>query len=419
MNLRERFLEVMVNFNTAVPAMKWEFGYWGETINNWYRAGLPKVHPAPLPTTYTTPTASLYTKSWTCRNAFVAPGEYPKGIAIMAGGLYWPTQGFPLDSDVRRHFGMDATQQVVDLNLLLCPMYEPEVLDESDTQLKYRDLDGVVRLFLKESATMASGWQWPIHDRASWEEVKAERVRLDNVCDRLPPDGPQRVQAYRQRDYPLALGGYPFGFFGTPVNLIGYENLFYMYKDDPALVHDVMDTFTNVWIATFEEVLGQVEIDMLQIWEDISFGHGSMVSKRVIREFMLPYYKRVNSFLKSHGVDLIFVDTDGDCMDIIPLFIEGGATGMFPFEAHCGMDIVKVRREFPQLALMGGIPKSEIVHGPQRIDEILAPVEAVLKTGGYIPFGDHFIPPEVPWDGFTYYRTRLNDLIDAAAVQTS
>jgi hypothetical protein len=33
MNLRERFLEVMANFNPAVPTIKWEFGYWGETIN--------------------------------------------------------------------------------------------------------------------------------------------------------------------------------------------------------------------------------------------------------------------------------------------------------------------------------------------------------------------------------------------------
>jgi hypothetical protein len=31
MNARERFLEVM-NFNANVPTVKWEFGYWGETL---------------------------------------------------------------------------------------------------------------------------------------------------------------------------------------------------------------------------------------------------------------------------------------------------------------------------------------------------------------------------------------------------
>ena len=37
MNTRERFLEVMKNFNTSVPSLKWEFGYWGGTINKWYK----------------------------------------------------------------------------------------------------------------------------------------------------------------------------------------------------------------------------------------------------------------------------------------------------------------------------------------------------------------------------------------------
>ncbi len=32
MNSRERFLEVM-NFNTDVRTLKWEFGFWGENIN--------------------------------------------------------------------------------------------------------------------------------------------------------------------------------------------------------------------------------------------------------------------------------------------------------------------------------------------------------------------------------------------------
>ena len=33
----------------------------------------------------------------------------PGGIAIAAGGLYWPTQGFPLDHDVK-HCGMDVVK---------------------------------------------------------------------------------------------------------------------------------------------------------------------------------------------------------------------------------------------------------------------------------------------------------------------
>ena len=47
---------------------------------------------------------------------------------------------------------------------------------------------------------------------------------------------------------------------------------------------------------------------------------------------------------------------------------------------------------------------------PQSVTE---PVDEVLKTGGYIPFGDHFIPPEIHFNDFKYYRNRLNEMCDA------
>lgn len=388
------------DFNTDVTTLKWEFGYWGETINNWYASGLPKNNPAEIPETYTTPTSSLYTKAWNYENKFVEEGKFPKGYTITGGGLYWPTQGFALDQDVKKNFELDKTQKVLDLNLLFYPPFEPEVIEETEKKLIYRDLDGVVRTYLKKEQTLPSWRETPIKDRKSWEKLKEERINFNHIQDRLPKNWDELIEEYKNRDYPLALGGYPLGFFGTLAHLLGYDNLFRSYYKDPGLVYDMVDTFTALWIAVFSEVLTDIEVDHMQIWEDISFGSGSMVSPKHIEEFMVPYYKKLSDFLKSQGVDLIFVDTDGDCMDIIPLFIEGGATGMFPFEASAGMDIVEVRKKFPDLAMMGGIPKLEITKGKEGIDQILEPVIEVLKIGGYIPFGDHLIPPEVSWEGF-------------------
>jgi uroporphyrinogen decarboxylase len=415
MTERERFLEVMVNFNTKVPSLKWEFGYWGETLNNWYKQGLPKEHYIPVPDKYTSPSSSIYTKAWTARNKYVGPGEYPKGFVLMAGGLYWPTQGFAKDEEVRTFFKMDNTQQLVDVNLFFSPAFEAETLEEDDNSLKYMDLDGVIRLFLKESATMASGWEWPIKDKKSWNKLKDERINLKNVKDRLPANWKEKTAEYQDRTYPLGFGGYPMGFFGTLAHLIGYDNLFYMYYDDPVLIHDIMGTFTDLWIAVFEEVVSEAEIDHLQVWEDISYGSGCMVSEAIMREFMLPYYKRLVSFVKSKGVKIVLVDTDGDCRSIIPFFIECGVTGMYPFEVNCGMDVREVRHEFPELSLMGGISKSLAAQGKEQIDVQLEKARDVLKTGGYIPYFDHFTPPEVHFKEFSYYRTRLNEIIDETA----
>jgi hypothetical protein len=409
MDVRERFATVMEGGAAAPP--KWEFGYWGATCTNWYAEGLQKrAEPRPL-TKVTTTNSSLYVPCWNS----LPPGRLSAGIAVLGGGLYWPTQGFALDDDVRQACAMDKGQVLVNLDLLFHPRFEPHVVEETDTSLIYVDIDGVKRHFAKDTGVIPSALENPIRDWATWNKLKAERLNLKDVKGRFPAHWPSLLSKYRNRDYPLVLGGYPQGYFGTLAHLMGYEKLFYNYSDDPALIHDIQKTFTEVWLAVYEEVLSQTDVDLFVIWEDISAGTGSMVSPAMIREYMLPYYKRLTSFLKAHGVKTIFIDTDGECTDLIPLFLEGGITGMYPMEASCGVDIVKVRKLFPRLQMMGGIPKSEILKGPARIEEILQPVQEVLKTGRYVPFGDHLIPPEVHWKEFRTYRTRLNSMIDAAS----
>jgi uroporphyrinogen decarboxylase len=408
MNVRDRFLTVMDGGMVASP--KWEFGYWGANYANWYREGLPKLHePRPLARTGTT-NSSLYIPCWNS----LPPGQLSAGMAVLGGGLYWPTQGFALDDDVRVACGMDKSQILVNVDLLFSPCFEPRILEQTESSLVYVDLDGVKRRFSKETGVIPVALENPIRDWATWRKLKDERLTLKNIHGRFPHNWPALVEKYRNRDYPLVLGGYPQGYFGTLAHLMGYEHLFYNYTDEPALIHDIQKTFTDIWIAVYEEVLAQTDVDMFVFWEDISAGTGSMVAPAMIREYMLPYYKRLTGFLKAHGVKVIFVDTDGECSDLIPLFLEGGLTGMYPMEASCGVDIVKVRKQFPTLQLMGGIPKSEIPRGPARIEEILQPAREVLKTGRYVPFGDHLIPPEVHWEEFSYYRRRLNELIDAS-----
>ncbi len=408
MSVREKFREVMENFNTGVAAPKWEFGYWGRTIENWYEKSLPLRNYPELQRDVTTPTSSLYMPCWNS----IRSVKLPEGIAVLGGGLYHPTQGFVQDNDVRDALNMDTGQKLVDVNLLFHPMFETEIISEDDEYLRYIDIDGVKRIFSKKTGVLPSALENVIKDWPGWEKLKSERLNLEDIRGRFPANWNELVREYRSGDYVVTLGGYPHGYFGTLAHLMGYEYLFYNYYDQPDIIHDIQKTFTEIWLAVYEEVLSEIDVDLFIIWEDMSAGTGSMVSPATIKEFMVPYYQRLTSFLKEHGVNTIFIDTDGDCFDIIHLFVEAGITGMYPIEVSCGMDLLKIRNTFPDLQLMGGIPKSEIRHGRQRIDEILVPVGEVLKTGGYIPFGDHLIPPEVPWEEFKYYREKLNGIIE-------
>jgi len=343
MNSREKFLEIM-SFNKKVSPNKWEFGVWGATLERWYKEGLIKRNYPRIPTNLINTTSSLYTAVWTnewrkTRTSFEKIYNEPereiklsKGMAVMTGGLYWPTQGFPLDSDIKEYFRLDSCQRLVCAEQFVYPNFEIEILREDERYIDYIDIDGATRRFSKEQQVLPGGLGWIIKDWDSWNKLKEERYRLDNIKERLPDNWPGLVEEYKKRDYPLAVGGYPNGLFGSLTHLIGYENLFLFYHDNPNLIKDILGRLADIWIALWEEIMVYVQIDLCNIWEDISAGKGSMISPRIFKEFLSSFYKKICSFLKSKGVKIIMVDTDGDCNELIPLFMEAGVTGLYPME---------------------------------------------------------------------------------------
>jgi hypothetical protein len=415
MNSRQRFLEVM-DFNSNVRSPKWEYAYWGGTLNRWYSEGLPKTFFVQPAGAITTPTSSLYLTAYSRNIDLMRKAIIPHGQVVFGGGVYWPTQGVPKDRDVEAYFNFDEGIILLDVNQLFHPMFEPEGIEETEDIYKYRDLDGITRVYQKKESTMPTAVEWIVKDWESWSALKSEHLDSRDIAGRFPPDWPRMLEELTHRSYPVALGGYPHGLFGTPSHIMGYENLFISYYTSPDLIHDILGTFTELWMNIWEEVLGHLDVDMVHFFEDVSMGTGSMISPALFREFMLPYYKRMCSFLKSRGVKVILVDTDGDCTELVPLFLEAGITGLYPMETSTGMDIRAIREKYPKLQMLGGISKYAVAEGRPSIDRSLAAVESLLRRGGYIPYIDHSVPPSVSWDDFVYYRNRLNSLIEACII---
>jgi uroporphyrinogen decarboxylase len=77
------------------------------------------------------------------------------------------------------------------------------------------------------------------------------------------------------------------------------------------------------------------------------------------------------------------------------------------------MDVNKFRAEYGKdLLLMGGIDKRALITGPKDIDAEIMRVAPLIEQGGYIPWLDHSVPPDVSFDNFLYYMDRLERLID-------
>ena len=112
-------------------------------------------------------------------------------------------------------------------------------------------------------------------------------------------------------------------------------------------------------------------IDELFFGEDICYKGGPLISPRMIRRFLLPYYQQLVANIKARQIDqarhlYIQIDTDGNPVSVIPLYREMGMDVMSPFEVAAGCDVVEIGREYPELVMTGGIDKRVLAGGPGR-----------------------------------------------------
>ncbi|MGE4283554.1 MAG: uroporphyrinogen decarboxylase family protein [Clostridia bacterium] len=389
MNDRECFNKIM-NFEPGVKTLKWEMGYWTETLARWYKEGLPTV-------------SDMSAEKILSLNATNCAGE-----ALPSPNIYSNIA----DKDVHTHFNLDKGIRRIPVDHWIFPWFERTILEETDSTILLIDEEGITKRISKYSSSIPQYVSWPISNREDFEKLK-ERFNPDTP-GRFPEDWTSIAEELRNRDYPLALGAKPVGLFGSLRELMGYENLLTGYYDDPELIKDILSFLTEFWITLWDKILPQTDADLAFFWEDMSYNKGSLISPATFREFMTPYYKKLINYLKSHGINTIFVDTDGECTELIPLFMECGITGLLPFEVQAGMNIAKIAKDFPTLQIMGGLDKILISRGDkEEIDkELNEKVLPLLKRGGYIPCMDHIVNPEVSWETFIYYRTKLNQMIE-------
>ena len=318
----------------------------------------------------------------------------------------WKTEGLgeqhwaqPFGFDVRNEHA--AQFAFVPVNHFVYPPFEIETLEHDDKGRLIRDERGVTKYLNPECPDMVHFVNYPVSDRAGWEIFKS---RLDpHTPGRLPANFEALSREYRQRDYVLGIGGSPMGLFSGIRELMGFEPAMMAAALDPDWVRGMAGYLADFWLELFGRVLRLVQPDFLFIWELICTNKGPVISPRMFRELFLPSYKKLIGGLKDCGVKNVWVDCQGNIWDMLPMFLEAGATGTLPLEVRGGMDVVEVRRRYPRLQMIGGIGRMALVRGKTEIDRELARVAPLVPQGGYIPSVDHYFSPDISWDNFRYF----------------
>jgi uroporphyrinogen decarboxylase len=389
MTSREKFLSVMRMepgvYDDSVQVPKVEFGYWAGTIRTWFSQGLEMVEPV--------------------------PEDYSDGIAVMANRNIGKELEKSGDRNVQPVFGLDQflTKFPVDYS----PMFREETIEKDETHILYRDSYGVLCKNDVSIRSLPMELEHPVTDWNSWKEYK-QYYDLGTIDARLPDGWDDIVARLKERDFPIRLGGTVGGFLGFPRQLMGVTGYLMALYDTPELIHDMCDTFLEFLLHYYDRILRDVQVDCILIWEDMAGKQGSLISPDHFREFLSPRYRKMVGFAKESGVDIILTDSDGYVEELIPLIVETGVTGMYPFERAAGNDLLRIRDAYPAFQMLGGFDKRALFAsgGREAVDRELAITKQMLPKGRYIPHLDHFASPDCTWENFTYYRKKLNRIIE-------
>jgi uroporphyrinogen decarboxylase-like protein len=305
--------------------------------------------------------------------------------------------------------GLDR-REYIDVDYDMMPRFEEEVLEETDRYIIRRNWKGVVTRALKEGMVdgqrmcMDEYIDFPVKRPEDFADIKRRLVAA--IPERYPGDLDARVEGWKVREWPLVLGRNcaARGFYWRAREWMGTENLSYAWYDYPALLHEMMEVIADFIIETSRPVLEKISVDYFVFNEDMSMKTGPLLSPNTYREFILPHFKRVCSFLREHGTRYIAVDTDGDPTALIPLLMEGGADTIWPVERASGISPHDWRRKFGRdLRIWGGVDKRVLARGREAIREHLADLIPLIEEGGFIPTVDHTVPPDISWDNFRIY----------------
>jgi uroporphyrinogen-III decarboxylase len=203
------------------------------------------------------------------------------------------------------------------------------------------------------------------------------------------------------------------GAFWFPRTLFGIENHLYSFYDHPDLYHRILDDLADFQIRQMEKIYQILTPDFMTIAEDMSYNNGPMLSESCFYEFCAPYYRKVTPYIRARGTKVI-VDTDGDVTKMIPWLRSVGVDGVLPLERQAGVDINKIRADYPDFILIGAFDKMSMRMGREAMRAEFERILPVMKSGGFIASVDHQTPPDVSLDDYRHYVKLLEEYSEKA-----
>ncbi len=295
----------------------------------------------------------------------------------------------------------------------LFPGFVPEVLERfADGRVKRRNANGLIEISRAGAVSIPETVGTSFCGRENWEEYRSRLMpdpRRQNfeALDALIA----RQNEITHRPVQLEAGS----LIGIVRDMLGVEELSYLYADDEELYCEIIDTVGEVQYDNVKTVLERgLRPDVAHFWEDICFKNGPLVIPRVFDELVGPHYRKITDLLRQYGCDIVSLDCDGMIDALIPTWINNGVNTMFPIEVGTWRADIRPWRERygRELRGVGGMNKNVFAADYAAIDREIERLRPLIELGGYIPCPDHRIPLGAKWENIQYYCERFRRVVN-------
>lgn len=188
--------------------------------------------------------------------------------------------------------------------------------------------------------------------------------------------------------------------------LVGMDNLFMAYVEDPEFVHRLARIVVDYKKVVLRRAVAE-GIDFVVSGDDYAYKTGPLMSPAFFAEYCAPYIKEMADAAHECGVPFV-KHTDGNLWPILDMIIDAGVDAIDPIEPIAGMDIGEVKAKYgDRVAIVGNVDCTEILTHGTREEVIDAVKETIAKAsvgGGHILASSNSIHPGVKPEN---YRTMV------------
>ena len=198
---------------------------------------------------------------------------------------------------------------------------------------------------------------------------------------------------------------------------LGLDTFIYLYDAWPEVISGYIGAYTDCELARLHAIADPALSPVVLIAEDFASKGGPIFSPAFLWRELFPHVRRLTEAWHDHGLKVLY-HSDGNWKKVIPDLVACGVDGFYCLEPALGMDIVALRRAWPQHTWAGGLDGVDLMERgtPEQvrrgIHRIIRETDALQRGGIFIDTSSEINPP-IPSENFAAMVEAVGEIWNA------